>query len=175
MIEHTLASLTKAQSDDQAAVDSKLKIDIKIEVDRVLQSEDFKRELNDRLQLELDKKNRALLTNTCHYLLFPTADGQQFIALDNFTGTEDDIDPLREHLQEMFVSFFKGVKLRIRPSQLLLGVVLRKEYDIMSMDSCIHIGRALSMGEEEVKFSLWYLDWWVGALIYHPEIEDEDE
>ena len=177
VIEHTLASSTKAQSDDQAAVDSKLKIDIQIDIDRLIQSEDFKRELNDRLQLELEKKNKALLTITCHFedLLFPTADGQQFIALDNFTGTEDDIDPLREHLQEMFVSFFKGAKLRIRPSQLLLGVVLRKEYDIVSMDDCVHIGRALSMGEDEVKFSVWYLDRWVGALIYHPEIEDEDD
>ena len=124
---------------------------------------------------ELKKKNEAISTVTCNFedLLFHPADDQHFIALDNFAGTEADIDPLREHLQKMFDSFFKGAQLRIRPTQLLLGVILRKEYDIVSMDDCIRIGRALNMGEEEVKFSVWYLDRWVGALIYHPEIEDD--
>ena len=131
--------------------------------------------MKDRLDQELEKKNEAISTVTCNFedLLFHPADDQQFIALDNFAGTEDDLDPLREHLQNMFEIYFKGAQLRIRPTQLLLGVILRKEYDIVSMDDCIHIGRALNMGEEEVRFSVWYLDRWVGALIYHPEIEDD--
>ena len=144
-------------------------------VNQLLASQSFPKELKESLDRELVDKNKAMSTITCHFedLLFHPAKNQQFIALDNFTGT-DDLDPLREHLQKMFNSFFKGAKLRIRPPQLLLGVVLRKEYSIVSMSDCIHIGRALSMTEEEVKFSVWYLDRWVGALIYHPEIEDKD-
>ena len=145
-------------------------------VNQLLASQSFMKELKESLDRELVDKNKAVSTITCHFeeLLFHPAKNQHFIALDNFTGTESDLDPLREHLQRMFNSFFKGAKLRIRPPQLLLGVVLRKEYSIVSMSDCIHIGRALSMTEEEVKFSVWYLDRWVGALIYHPEIEDKD-
>ena len=145
-------------------------------VNQLLTSQSFTKELNESLDYELVDKNKAVSTITCHFedLLFHPAKYQQFIALDNFRGREADLDPLREHLQNMFHGFFKGAKLRIRPPQLLLGVVLRKEYNIVSMDDCIHIGRALSMGEQEVKFSVWYLDRWVGALIYHPEINDRD-
>ena len=172
--EHAVASSCDGHSDlPTANVDTELLS----RVNQLLASQSFQKEVKDCTDQELAKKNKALSTVTCHFedLLFHPADNQQFIALDNFTGTEADLDPLREHFQKMFDSFFKGAKLRIRPPQLLLGVALRKEYDIVSMDDCIYIERALSMGEEEVKFSVWYLDRWVGALIYHPEIEDKDD
>ena len=172
VIKQALASSSTALSGDQptAMIDT----DKLSKVGQLLASESFKKEVKDRLDQELEKKNEAISTVTCNFedLLFHP-DDQQFIALDNFAGTEDDLDPLREHLQNMFEIYFKGAQLRIRPTQLLLGVILRKEYDIVSMDDCIHIGRALNMGEEEVRFSVWYLDRWVGALIYHPEIEDD--
>ena len=174
VIKHALASSSEVQSGDQfaATVDT----DMLSMVNQLVVSESFKKEMRDRLDQELRKKNIAISSVTCNFkeLLFHPDDGQHFIALDNFTGTEADIDPLREHLQKMFNSFFKGAQLRIRPPQLLLGVILRKEYDIVSMADCILIGKALNMNEEEVKFSIWYLDRWVGALIYHPEIDDEE-
>ena len=45
---------------------------------------------------KLQTKYKDLSSITCHFedLLVPTADDKQFIALDNFTGTETDIDPL---------------------------------------------------------------------------------
>ena len=170
-IEHAIASSYDEHSDLPTA---NFDMELLSRVNQLLASQSFQTEVKDCMDQELAKKNRALSTVTCNFedLLFHPADDQQFIALDNFTGTKADLDPLREHLQKMFNSFFKGAKLRIRPPQLLLGVVLRKEYDIVSMEDCIHI---LSMGEEEVKFSVWYLDRWVGALIYHPEIEDKDD
>ena len=160
---------------DKPAAHYETKTDIQIETQELLQSESFKTEVKNLMDEKLQTKNKDLSSITCHFddLLVPTADNKQFIALDNFTGTETDIDPLREHLQDMFQNFFKDAKLRIRPPQLLLGVILRKEYDIVSMKDCCRIGRALNMEEEEIKFSLWYLDRWVGALIYHPEIEDD--
>ena len=185
VIKHALASSSSAQSGDQptAVVDTdmlsnqpKVNTDMLSMVNQFLISEPFKKEMRDRLDQELKKKNEAISSITCHFkdLLFHPNEDQHFIALDNFAGTEADLDSLREHLQKMFNGFFKGAQLRIRPPQLLLGVILRKEYDIVSMADCIQIGRALNMDEEEIKFSVWYLDRWVGALIYHPEIDDED-
>ena len=174
VIKHALASSPAAQSGDQstAVVDT----DMLSMVNQSLALESFKDEVEIRLDQELKKKNEAISTITCNFedLLFHPDDDQHFIALDNFAGTDADLDQLREHLQDMFNTYFKGAQLRIRPPQLLLGVILRKEYDIVSMADCIQIGIALNMDEEEIKFSVWYLDRWVGALIYHPEIDDED-
>ena len=174
VIKRALASSSAAQSGDQstAVVDT----DMLSMVKQSLASESFTEEVASQLDQELKKKNEAISTITCNFedLLFHPDDDQHFIALDNFAGTDADLDQLREHLQDMFDTYFKGAQLRIRPPQLLLGVILRKEYDIVSMADCIQIGRALNMDEEEVKFSVWYLDRWVGALIYHPEIDDED-
>ena len=174
VIKRALASSSAAQSGDQptAVVDA----DMLSMVKQSLASESFIEEVASRLDYELKKKNEAISTVTCNFedLLFHPDDDQHFIALDNFAGTDADLDQLREHLQDMFDTYFKGAQLRIRPPQLLLGVILRKEYDIVSMADCIQIGRALNMDEEEVKFSVWYLDRWVGALIYHPEIDDDD-
>ena len=174
VIKHALASSSATQSGDQstAVVDT----DMLSMVNQSLASESFNEEVESRLDQEVKKKNEAISTVTCNFedLLFHPDDDQHFIALDNFAGTDADLDQLREHLQDMFDTYFKGAQLRIRPPQLLLGVILRKEYDIVSMADCIQIGIALNMDEEEVEFSVWYLDRWVGALIYHPEIDDED-
>ena len=177
VVKHALATSSEAQSDDQPTSTTKDDTDMLSRASQLLGLESFQKEAEDRLDQELKKKNEDISTITCHFenLLFHPADDQHFIALDNFTGTDADLDPLRMHLQKMFNRFFKGAQLRIRPTQLLLGIVLRKEYDIVSMDDCIHIGRALNMVEEEVRFSVWYLDRWVGALIYQPEIKDKDD
>ena len=176
LIEHAVAGLSEVDVSNDSLVHSESNIKVLGVINTFLHSKSFEKEVKDRLDQELDKKNKSISTITCHFedLLIPTADDRQFIAIDNFAGLDADIDPLREHLQGMFLKHFRNAKLRIRPPQLLLGVILRKEYEIVSMDDCIHIGRALNMVEEEVKFSVWYLDRWVGALIYHPEIEDED-
>ena len=176
VVKHALATLSETQIGDQPTSTTKDDADMLSRASQLLGLESFQKIADDRLGQELKKKNEDISTITCHFdkLLFHPADDQHFIALDNFKGTDADLDPLRMHLQKMFNSFFKGAQLRIRPTQLLLGIVLRKEYDIVSMDDCIHIGRALNMVEEEVRFSVWYLDRWVGALIYQPEIKDKD-
>ena len=177
VVKHALATSSETQSGDQPTSTTKDDADMLSRASQLLGLESFQKEAEDRLDQELKKKNEDISSITCHFdkLLFHPADDQHFIALDNFKGTDADLDPLRMHLQKMFNSFFKGAQLRIRPTQLLLGIVLRKEYDIVSIDDCIHIGRALNMVEEEVRFSVWYLDRWVGALIYQPEIEDNDD
>ena len=126
------------------------------------------------LKQKLDDKNSSIMSVTDNFgdlLIHP--EGMHFFDVDNFNGTDTDLDPLRSHIHSVFQTRFNQSQLRIRPSQLLLGVVIRKEYDIVSIKDCVLIGRELSMDEDEVKFAIWYLDRWIGALIYHPEIEDD--
>ncbi len=100
---------------------------------------------------------------------------KKFIAVDNYEGTSSDIDPLLEHVNGMINRYIRDSKLRIRPQMLLLGVVLRKEGDIISMEDCIRIGtEGLNMNVEEIQFTIWYLDRFVGALIYRPDIKGKD-
>ena len=145
-------------------------------VSQHLNSDTFKKDVQDRLEQKLTEKNEALtkITSKFEDLLSHPKD-KKFIAVDNYEGTDSDMEPLREHLHGLFSSYFKDAKLRIRPQQLLFGVVLRKEFDIVSMEECIRIGtEGLKMREKEVRFTVWYLDRYVGALIYHPEIKDKD-
>ncbi|XP_064403143.1 uncharacterized protein LOC135348759 isoform X2 [Halichondria panicea] len=168
--------LTQQKSDEHANVSAEDMAAIEQTVSQHLNSDTFKKDFQDRLEQQLTQKNEAVskITSKFEKLLSNPKD-KKFIAMDNYEGTDSDMEPLREHLHGLFNSYFKDAKLRIRPQQLLFGVVLRKEFDIVSMEECIRIGtEGLKMREEEVRFTVWYLDRYVGALIYHPEIKDKD-
>ena len=127
------------------------------------------------LQTKLQEKHKALSTITSHFGdVINHPDDKQFFSVDNFNGTDADIDPIREHLQTVFDLFFENAELQIRPVQLLFGIILRKEFEIATMEECIQIGKALKMDEEEVKFTIWYLHQCVGALFYYPDIKDKE-
>ncbi|XP_064406199.1 uncharacterized protein LOC135350985 isoform X4 [Halichondria panicea] len=168
--------LTQQKSDEHANVSAEDMAAIEQTVSQHLNSDTFNKDVQNRLEKKLTEKNEALtkITSKFEDLLSHPKD-KKFIAVDNYEGTDSDMEPLREHLHGLFSSYFKDAKLRIRPQQLLFGVVLRKEFDIVSMEECIRIGtEGLKMREEEVRFTVWYLDRYVGALIYHPEIKDKD-
>ena len=168
--------LTQQKSDEHANVSAEDMAAIEQTVSQHLNSDTFKKDVQNRLEKKLTEKNEALtkITSKFEDLLSHPKD-RKFIAVDNYEGTDSDMEPLREHLHGLFSSYFKDAKLRIRPQQLLFGVVLRKEFDIVSMEDCIRIGtEGLKMREKEVRFTVWYLDRYVGALIYHPEINDKD-
>ncbi|XP_064401366.1 uncharacterized protein LOC135347339 isoform X3 [Halichondria panicea] len=141
-----------------------------LSIDSTIQAETEK-----RLQAKLQEKHEALSTITSHFEdVINHPDNSHFFSVDNFSGTDADIDPIREHLKTVFDSFFEDANLRIRPVQLLFGVILRKEFEIATMEECIQIGKALKMDEEEVKFTIWYLHQCVGTLLYYPDIEDKE-
>ncbi len=130
-------------------------------------------EAAERLQVVLQKKHKALSAITSKFEdVINHPGGLQFFPIDNFKGTDADIDPIRAHLQVVFDKFFHKASLPIRPVQLLFSVVLRKEFDIVTMEECFRIGQVLSMNVEEVKFTIWYLHHCVGALLSYPEIND---
>ena len=168
--------LTRQKSDEHANVSAEDMAAIEQTVSQYLNSDTFKKDVQDRLEQKLTEKNEAVTKITSKFeKLLSNPKDKKFIAVDNYEGTDSDMKPLREHLHGLFSSYFKDAKLRIRPQQLLFGVVLRKEFDIVSMEDCIRIGiEGLKMREKEVRFTIWYLDRYVGALIYHPEIKDKD-
>ena len=168
--------LTQQKSDEHANVSAEDMAAIEKTVSQHLNSDTFKKDVENLLEQKLIEKNEAVskITSKFENLLSNPKD-KKFIPVDNYEGIDSDMEPLREHLYGLFSSYFKDAKLRIRPQQLLFGVVLRKEFDIVSMEECIRIGtEGLKMREEEVRFTVWYLDRYVGALIYHPEIKDKD-
>ncbi len=167
--------LTQTTCDEQANISTEDMAIIQQTVSQHPNSDVFKKDVEDKLKQKLGEKNEAVSTIASKFdKLLSNPKDRKFIAVDNYEGTDSDMEPLRVHIHGMISSYFKNAKLRIRPQQLLFGVVLRKEYDIVSMEDCIRIGtEGLNMREEEVRFTVWYLDRFVGALIYHPDINDK--
>ena len=150
---------------------------IKEEIDQQLRQESFYMEVTNRLEQKLEQKQKELtrITQTFENVVdFP--ESRSLLAVDNYSGEENDLEPLFKYLEGVFQNNFKKHSLVINPTQLLLGIILRgmKEYNIVSMDICIQIGSAMKMEEEVVRSTLCYLDRVAGLLIYHPEIDDKD-
>ncbi len=150
----------KKYNDKQANVSAEDMAAIQRTVSQHLNSDAFKKDVKDRLEQKLEEKNEAVSTITSKFEdLLSNPKDRNFIPVDNYEGTDSDMDPLREHLRGILSSYFKDTNLRIRPQQLLFGVVLRKEFDIVSIEDCIRIGtEGLNMREEEVRFTVWYLE-----------------
>ena len=158
------------------ALDRKHGNKIREDIETVIDSE-FK----DRTELELQAKHEAVgrITTIFHgiHAKPPVAESRgplepTFFEVDNFKGTQADIDPIREHLNSVFNGKLEKAKLPIRPAQLLFGIILRKEYDIVTLDECYQIGEELDMETKDVEFTLRYLHHCVGALLYYPDCKD---
>ncbi|XP_064385938.1 uncharacterized protein LOC135334611 isoform X3 [Halichondria panicea] len=144
-------------------------------VDKLSTDSTIQAETKKRLQAKLQEKHKVLSTITSNFgEVISHPDDSHFFSVDNFRGEEADIDPIRKHLQTVFDSRFDDAEIQIRPAQLLYGIILRKEFEIATMEECIQIGKQLEMDEDEVKFTIWYLHQCVGALLYYPDIKDKE-
>ncbi|XP_064402010.1 uncharacterized protein LOC135347838 isoform X2 [Halichondria panicea] len=98
-----------------------------------------------------------------------------FFALDNDKGTENaEISPLRGLMNKLFYSRFGKTSLPIPKNWLVLGIILRKEYQIATVADCIEIGKRLEMDEEETTICLLYLHS-IGSILYYTEVPDDDD
>ena len=163
------------------AISDKLKEYIETAIENELGNESFQREIQKLTDLELQRKHQdveRISANFCRILAKPPVAESPgsiettFFEVDNFEGTQADIDPIREHLNSVFNGQLEKAKLPIRPAQLLFGIILRKEYDIVTLDECYQIGEKLKMQKGDVEFTLQYLHHCVGALLYYPDCED---
>ena len=98
-----------------------------------------------------------------------------FFALDNDKGTENaEISPLRGLMNKLFYSRFGKTSLPIPKNWLVLGIILRKEYQIATVADCIEIGKRLEMDEEETTICLLYLHC-IGSILYYTEVPNDDD
>ena len=118
---------------------------------------------------------RNIIDNFCESGVVVTpAREESFVAIDNYKGTEEsDLFVLRAHVMDLITKKL-NVSIPIRPAWLILSIILRKEFEVVSLSTCFEIGNCLNMDQEETKTALWYLHNIVGAIMYYPEIEDED-
>ena len=127
--------------------------------------------LSDQLQkkhIELKK-----ITDNFQEVVVNPAGNKSFLAIDNFKGTEEsDLSPLRTHIMDLITGRL-DIPIPIPPTWLLLSIILRKEFQVAPMEKCMEIGKFLNM-EDDVKLALEYLHYVVGALMYYPEIQDDE-
>ena len=99
---------------------------------------------------------------------------ESLIAIDNYKGTEEsDLSVLRAHVMHLITKEL-NVSIPIRPAWLILSIILRKEFEVVSLSTCLEIGKHLKLNKEDTKNALWYLHNIVGAIMYYSDIEDED-
>ncbi len=104
-----------------------------------------------------------------------SSDRMSFFALDNDKGTEHtEISPLRGLMNKIFYSRFGKTSLPISKNWLVLGIILRKEYQIATVEDCIEIGKKLEMDEEETKICLLYLHC-IGSILYYTNVPNDDD
>ncbi|XP_064407245.1 uncharacterized protein LOC135352042 isoform X4 [Halichondria panicea] len=103
------------------------------------------------------------------------SDRMSFFALDNNKGTENaEISPLRGLLNKLFYFHFGKTSLPISKNWLVLGIILRKEYQIVTVEDCIEIGKRLEMDEEETTICLLYLHS-IGSILYYTDVPNDDD
>ena len=98
-----------------------------------------------------------------------------FFSVDNLNGTEvSDIGPVRNFLSRIILSRFKNASLPIQPKWLIFGLLLRKQYQIATIEDCFELGEMLEMQKEEVKVCLWYLHNCVGTILHYTNVPGDD-
>ena len=98
-----------------------------------------------------------------------------FFSVDNLNGTEvSDIGPVRNFLSRTILARFKKASLPIRPKWLIFGLLLRKQFDIATIEDCFELGEMLEMQKEEVKVCLWYLHNCVGTILHYTNVPGDD-
>ncbi|XP_064389447.1 uncharacterized protein LOC135337439 [Halichondria panicea] len=98
-----------------------------------------------------------------------------FFSVDNLNGTEvSDIGPVRNFLSRIILSRFKNASLPIRPKWLIFGLLLRKQFQIATIEDCFELGEMLEMQKEEVKVCLWYLHNCVGTILHYTNVPGDD-
>lgn len=90
-------------------------------------------------------------------------------SIDNMHGGEKELQELRGRLMEEVhtISHF-----RIPVRWLVFGILLRMEFEWITMSDCIFLAKALHIDEDELDTVLWFLASITGMILYQPDIED---
>ena len=92
-------------------------------------------------------------------------------AVDNLTGGEDEIGPIRQKLETVIEENFNTIEIPV--AWLILSLCIRsKKVPIMSLAKCEELAKKLNIGPAELQKALWFLHHCVGLLLYYPELEE---
>ena len=122
---------------------------------------------------EFDQKLRNSIRSTAFFenLVQFSSKGRMILPIDNMHGGENEIQKIRQFLEEGMRKHFK--KLSIPPAWLVLSLCLRKMKErATSLQNVLQLARELGMKEREAKLSLWFLHHYAGVLMYFPKLEE---
>ena len=92
-------------------------------------------------------------------------------AVDNLTGEEDEIEPIRRKLETVIEENFSTIEIPV--AWLILNLCIRsKKVHTMSLTECEELAKKLNIGPAELQQALWFLHHCVGLLLYYPELEE---
>ena len=90
--------------------------------------------------------------------------------VNNQTGEDDEIEPIRRKLETVMEDTFPRTKIPI--AWLVLNLCIRStKLRIMPLSDCKKLAQKLNIGPEELQDALKFLHHFVGLLLYYPELE----
>ena len=96
--------------------------------------------------------------------------GKLIFAMDNMNGSKAEIQELRSRIMD---EAKKIGNFHVPVRWLLFGIVLRKEYEMITMKDCIILAQLFHIPEKNVDSVLWFLSSVTGMLLYQPDIKYE--
>ena len=127
-------------------------------------------------QEEFEKKDKCLqrlIRGTPFYdkgIVEFASEDQLMLPVDNMSGGQDEIDRIREVLQQIIEKSFE--KVSIPASWLLLSLQIRsKKLRTMSLEECEKLAQKVKINPHELQDALWFLHHRVGILLYYPQLE----
>ena len=88
--------------------------------------------------------------------------------LDKFSGDKE----MKELRSCLMKESEKMRNFRVPVRWLIFGLILRKEYDWITVEDCEHVAEELHIKRKDVKEVLYFLSSITGMLLYQPEIDD---
>ena len=96
------------------------------------------------------------------------------LPLDNQTGSQEEVDMMRETFETAITRNFK--KVRIPATWLMLSINMRHTRKrTMTLTECHYIAGKLGITTTKLPKVLWFLHYRVGILLYYPEVDGFDQ
>lgn len=96
---------------------------------------------------------------------------QLILPVDNMEGGRDEIDTIRQFLEDLIERYFQ--EFPIPAAWLMFSLCLRKlGKRVVHLDECVLIASKLHMGRAELMEALWFLHHSVGIIMHFPEIPE---
>ncbi len=136
---------------------------------------DPENEMDQKIQKKSDDL-KDIATIFKKMMISPEATSKRVLfTVDNKTGEQSDIAPLRKLLSEIFRTKFQNASLPIKPKWFLFGLILRSVYKIATEENYLELGDELGMDKNETIFCLRYLHDCVGTVMHYTSVPNDEE